>query len=520
MKFNQKLQKLRKENHLSQEALADALEVSRQAVSKWESGQTYPEMDKLISMCKIFKCTLDDLTNDDVEIGDTFKQKKNAQNIVDELLEMIGKTYTMFRSMSFKEVFKCLFELFILIIILSFFSIPVEGIYHLASEIFMNFGSTIGSTLSSIFHFIIMVAYAIVAVVIFVYIYKIRFLDHFEIIEKEIGEKGKDPKEISVVTKTETVVVKERKRDEVPSPILHTLGNIFVFLLKAFVLLWGIPCILFLLFLCICLVLTIILGLKGVFFVGIFLGILAFLTLTVLAIEWIFRFICNQKIPFKRLLITCIGSVAIIGISIGITMYDFTKITYIDEVPQNIKQVHIEKEFDKNTVQFVDIDSFDHQLEYVTDESLGDKIRIDIMYYEKYAKYELDTYPNGAVWIHRNDIYMNEYSKLLAIFTENLGEQKIYNYTKLYDAEIRIIASSATIEQLNARFMEEQRKREEEERNSYGQVYEEQLQESHNQLSKKQEEISRLEQENASLNQKIEEYKQRITQYKEHINDL
>ena len=58
MKFSEKLQTLRKENKLSQEKLADMLDVSRQAVSKWESGQTYPEMDKLLSMCKIFNCTL------------------------------------------------------------------------------------------------------------------------------------------------------------------------------------------------------------------------------------------------------------------------------------------------------------------------------------------------------------------------------------------------------------------------------------------------------------------------------
>lgn len=78
MKFSEKLQKLRKENKLSQEQLADMLDVSRQAVSKWESGQTYPEMDKLLALCKIFKCSLDDLTNDEVkEIKNTEKNKIN-----------------------------------------------------------------------------------------------------------------------------------------------------------------------------------------------------------------------------------------------------------------------------------------------------------------------------------------------------------------------------------------------------------------------------------------------------------
>ena len=66
MSFNEKLQYLRKENKLSQEQLADMLDVTRQSVSKWESGTTYPEMDKLIMLCKIFRCSLDDLTNDEI----------------------------------------------------------------------------------------------------------------------------------------------------------------------------------------------------------------------------------------------------------------------------------------------------------------------------------------------------------------------------------------------------------------------------------------------------------------------
>ena len=53
MRFCDKLPKLRKENNLSQEQLADRLGVSRQAVSKWESGSSYPDMDKMIQICNI-----------------------------------------------------------------------------------------------------------------------------------------------------------------------------------------------------------------------------------------------------------------------------------------------------------------------------------------------------------------------------------------------------------------------------------------------------------------------------------
>lgn len=64
MSFSEKLQKLRKDKGLSQEQLAELLDVSRQAVSKWESGQTYPEIDKLIKLSDLFNVTLDELVRD------------------------------------------------------------------------------------------------------------------------------------------------------------------------------------------------------------------------------------------------------------------------------------------------------------------------------------------------------------------------------------------------------------------------------------------------------------------------
>ena len=64
MRFEEKLQKLRKEKGLSQEALAEMLDVSRQAISKWEGGFSYPEMEKLIALTEIFGVTLDSLVKD------------------------------------------------------------------------------------------------------------------------------------------------------------------------------------------------------------------------------------------------------------------------------------------------------------------------------------------------------------------------------------------------------------------------------------------------------------------------
>lgn len=66
MSLGENLQFLRKKQNITQEQLAEMLEVSRQSVSKWESDTTYPEMDKLLQMSNMFHCTLDDLTQKDI----------------------------------------------------------------------------------------------------------------------------------------------------------------------------------------------------------------------------------------------------------------------------------------------------------------------------------------------------------------------------------------------------------------------------------------------------------------------
>ena len=83
MKFNEKLQKLRKEKGMSQEALADELGVSRQAVSKWENGQVYPETEKLIQLGRLFHVSIDYLLNEENEQGvqDTADQDEGTLSV-------------------------------------------------------------------------------------------------------------------------------------------------------------------------------------------------------------------------------------------------------------------------------------------------------------------------------------------------------------------------------------------------------------------------------------------------------
>ena len=66
MSFRDNLQHLRATRNMTQEQLAVLLGVSRQSVTKWESERSYPEMDKLLKMCDLFGCTLDELVQGDL----------------------------------------------------------------------------------------------------------------------------------------------------------------------------------------------------------------------------------------------------------------------------------------------------------------------------------------------------------------------------------------------------------------------------------------------------------------------
>nr|MBP3599090.1 helix-turn-helix transcriptional regulator [Eubacterium sp.] len=71
MSFGQNLQFLRKmSNKMTQEELAERLGVSRQTISKWELDAAYPEMDKVIEICKMFSCSMDELIREDMNVSD------------------------------------------------------------------------------------------------------------------------------------------------------------------------------------------------------------------------------------------------------------------------------------------------------------------------------------------------------------------------------------------------------------------------------------------------------------------
>ena len=103
MKFGENLYNLRKNAKMSQEKLAEKMSVSRQSISKWENGESYPEMDKILKLCNIFHCKINDLVHEDLTdinsldeeiIMSVVKFNEKKQNQVKSLsnvISLIGK---------------------------------------------------------------------------------------------------------------------------------------------------------------------------------------------------------------------------------------------------------------------------------------------------------------------------------------------------------------------------------------------------------------------------------------------
>ena len=120
MEFNEKLQELRKQKGFTQEELADVLFVSRAAVSKWESGRGYPNIDSLKAIAKFFSISIDQLLSGDELL--TAVQQDNKK-----------------RESGFRDWLFSLFDISIaLLLFLPFFAQRIDGAISSVSLLFLT----------------------------------------------------------------------------------------------------------------------------------------------------------------------------------------------------------------------------------------------------------------------------------------------------------------------------------------------------------------------------------------------
>ena len=114
MSLGQRLMELRKEKHLSQEEVADKLNVTRQSVSKWETDQSTPDFDKILPICELFGITTEELITGKKEVissegtdnivydSDENKQKRTSGLAIGILLYFVAVAWIVSSIAAFK----------------------------------------------------------------------------------------------------------------------------------------------------------------------------------------------------------------------------------------------------------------------------------------------------------------------------------------------------------------------------------------------------------------------------------
>ena len=303
MKFCDKLSKKRRDNNMSQEQLADRLGVSRQAVSKWESGSSVPDMEKIMQLCKILNCGIDDLVDDGLcksSVREDNSNKNNGGKYVKEVLDFITKTINMFWSMRFIERIKCIVEMIVLIIVMfviwSLGGIVVEEIFN---GVIYLLPSRIYNMIRELFSIIYKIFGLGSGVVIFIHMFKIRYLDYFVTIEDkntvdksieipvEESNNNHEEKRQFIEHKKNKIVIRDSEHSIYS--FFNMLGNIVLWFIKLFLIFIAFLGIIS--FVGIVFTTTYVVSLvgKGIIFLGMFITLIGVLLVNYIVLRLIFK---------------------------------------------------------------------------------------------------------------------------------------------------------------------------------------------------------------------------------------
>lgn len=496
MKFSEKLQTLRKEKHITQEQLADMLSVSRQSVSKWESHQTYPEMDKLIELAKIFGCTLDELTNDEIkEISVKENNKKYFSNLVNNFLVLIKRSYDMLKKMSFINIVGCILEMFVVFLVLLLLHNVVDYIYYLGQNIFIDL-KYVGQTICNIWNFILEITYLLFSIMVFIYIYKIRYLDRYGDIDVIINKQDV----VSNQKKVEKVIIKH----EVSNGFFDILAKIVLFCIKIFVVIFIIPFISTLIFLGLCLIINVIMLFSKVFYFGPLFIILSLIVLNTIVLYFAYYFIFDKRINVKKSFIIILASFLVFGFGCGVCFIEFANTNFTDDISLVADKKQMEKSFKMTDDMLV---YSDYGCIYEIDNNLTNEVKIVVNYYDKYYNFEVVN-NNNNIYVRRNNLTL-PLRDIYKLIINDLQEKNIHNYFSLDAIEVKVISSRKNIETIKNNYYQDE---------LYN--FQKRIDELQETIYEKDEEINELSDMIYGKNIEIEELKEKIDFYKEQINKL
>lgn len=323
MKFCDKLQKLRKDNNITQEGLADKLNVSRQAVSKWESGTGYPDTEKLIQLSKIFNVTMDELVNDEEIKKDTREDKIRIRDIINKIIDFIMKSISMFGAMKFWDKMKCFGEMAVsgfIIYLVAYFTEIIGS--EIIRRIFMFLPGGWLRVINSVVEAIFYIGWLVLGVIILIKIFKMRYLDYYIIINDKKVTQVELEKPIEELKNDKNIKVVIRDPQDSRNSLTKYIGNILMIIFKGICLFIGIPVVIFFILLVGMMIISLFYVRYGLLFTGISIAILGGILFSFIIIWFIYNVISDQGQSFRKTFIIFITSISLMGIGGGLAFSD------------------------------------------------------------------------------------------------------------------------------------------------------------------------------------------------------
>lgn len=451
MKFGENLQKLRKEQGISQEQLAEKLGVTRQSVSKWESGSSYPEMDKIVALCNLFHCDLDVLINKDVTEE---RQRKDASSVIksafQSICDYVKKTIFVFEHKTMKELIKMLAQILIIICVILCFAIPFVILKEIVISLFYTGDNVFSLFFSKFFEFVFNAGYAILAIAAFLYIFKIKFLDSEEIVE--VVEESDESKEVEnsddkEVAENKPKKVKVIKNNSSGFSLLDLFTKAITICIKCILFFLLIPVVIGTIFGIVALVVLLAVMFQGVFLFGPILLLIGIIVFAIVLIEIILDFIFNLKFSKRRIIITILSSIVVSSIGIGLSIWYFLNLTVVDDVPKGFKPTTEEKVYpmsDDFSIHYYDY----YNTEFIEDESLQDQVRVQIEYYPSINHVQLEEV-NDSVFLDFYEVNSISLKKITNCVIDDLKNGEVHNYNELGRVKMTVTSSKENLEKMN-----------------------------------------------------------------------
>lgn len=456
MKFGENLQKLRKEKGISQEQLAEQLGVTRQSVSKWESGNSYPEMDKIVAICNLFHCDMNVLINKDITEE---REKKDASSVVKEIFSgvtnYVKKTIYLFEHKSLKDIIKMCVQVFIIICVILLFAIPFMLLKEIVVSLFYTGNNWFSIFFAKFWNFIFNGGYAILAIATFLYIFKIKFLDNEEIIVEEVEDKTQNSEEVSEdnSSKTDSSKSSEKKKVKIIKvkkndfSLLDLLVKAITVCLKCLFVLFLIPIIIGTIMLLIGLVLLIVLIFKGLFLAGTILLFLGGIVFAIVFIELMLDFIFNLKFSKRRIIITIISSIVVSSIGLGLSIWYFLNLNVINDVPNSFNTETKEEVYTMTDDFLIHYDDYSFNTRFVEDNSLTNQVRVRIDYYTIANDVSIERTDN-EVYLNYETVDGVNVKQITDSIIKDLKHNKIHTYDQLGQVSITITTSKINIDKI------------------------------------------------------------------------